>query len=458
MKLKTFCAAWADRLRNAGDRARPDSSYEFLPGHLEILHRPASPWARGVALSLALLLLLALVWAIVGRLDIHASAAGQVIASSRSKVIQPLEQAEVVAIRVGDGQRVKAGQVLLDLKLVGAGADTVRLHEQLAFNQLEKSRFLALLANDPIAAFVPPDGADPAQVANTRLHLADEWQVLRARMQDLESEIQVNTANQQATVRDLDSLDKVHTNVATRMNSLRKLEEQGMVSRVGLLEKDKEQLDIEQRQVQQSAQQKVLRAQELNLADRKRTYLAQTRRDYADKLTQANNAIIDLQQKLAKAVERQDLQSLRSPVDGVVQQLAVHTVGGVVTPAQVLMIVVPDATELEAEVNLLNQDVGFTVPGQPVAVKVDAFPYSRYGTVPATLSFVSHDAVKDERLGYVFPARVRLTQDYIMVDGRRMPLQPGMSVVAEVKTDTRRVIDYLLSPVREYQATAMRER
>jgi len=455
MTLKTMCAALAARLRGP---ARPDTSYEFLPGYLEILQRPAAPWARGTALALAALLLLALGWAVVGRLEIHASAAGKVVASSRSKVIQPLEQGEVVAIHVADGQRVKAGQPLVDLKLLGAGADLLRLREQLIASQLEAARLRALLANDPLAAFVPPPDVPADQLASTRQYLASEWQAVRSRQADLDSEIAVNQASQQAAARDLEALDKLHGNVVSRIDALRSLERQGMLSHVGLLEKSKEQLDIEERQAQQRAQQQVLRAQRDNLADRKRTYLAGTRRDYSDKLTQADTAVEQLEQQLAKAVERKDLQSLRSPVDGVVQQLAVHTIGGVVTPAQNLMVVVPAATDLEAEVNILNKDIGFIVPGQQVAVKIDAFPYTRYGTVAATLTFVSRDAVKDERLGYVFPARVRLARGDIAVDGKAMLLEPGMSVVAEVRTDSRRVIDYLLSPIRDYAATTMRER
>lgn len=455
MPFKSLLGAW--RRRGQPDR-RPDTSYEFLPAYLEILQRPASPWARRSALALALLLLLALLWSVFGRLDIHASASGRVVASSRSKLIQPLEQAEVMAILVRDGQRVTAGQPLIDLKLLGAGADTLRLRDQLVANQLEAARFRALLAEDPPAAFAPPAGIGPTPVAAARAHLASEWQALSARLADLAAECAVNQASQQAAARELEALDKLHRNVASRLRALRTLEQQGMVSHVALLEKSREQLDLEERQAQQQAQLQVLQAQHANLLARKRTYLADMRREFSDKLTQADNAVAEIEQQLAKAVERKDLQSLRALADGVVQQLAVHTVGGVVTPAQTLMVVVPDASGLEAEVNILNKDVGFVVPGQPVDVKVDAFPYTRYGTVQARLSFVSRDAVKDERLGYVFPARVHLARGSMLVDGQQVDLQPGMSVVAEIKTDRRRVIDYLLSPIRDYQATAMRER
>ena len=141
-----------------------------------------------------------------------------------------------------------------------------------------------------------------------------------------------------------------------------------------------------------------------------------------------------------------------------VQQLALHTVGGVVTPAQALLVIVPSDETLEAEVNILNQDIGFVHPGQPVVVKVESFPFTRYGTLEGTLESVSHDAVPDERLGAVFKARVRLTRAELDIDGVPVRMSAGMQVSAEIKTGTRRVLDYLLSPLKRYRAEAMRER
>ena len=156
--------------------------------------------------------------------------------------------------------------------------------------------------------------------------------------------------------------------------------------------------------------------------------------------------------------EKQRLQTLRAPVNGVVQQLAVHTLGGVVQTAQQLMVIVPEDVGLEAEVLVLNKDVGFVRAGQEVEIKVDSFPYTRYGTLSGTVVHVSRDAVKDEQQGLVFPAQIQMERASIIVDGHKTPLQAGMSVVAEIRTGKRRVIDYLLSPLQQYQSEAMKER
>ena len=159
-----------------------------------------------------------------------------------------------------------------------------------------------------------------------------------------------------------------------------------------------------------------------------------------------------------KAETRQHQQTLTAPVDGVVQQLAVHTIGGVVTPAQALMVITPSDYQAEIEAQLDNRDVGFVRVGQHVEVKVDTFPFTRYGTIPGTVSFVSSDAVQDEKRGLVFQARVKLDKPVIRVDEREVSLTPGMAVTAEIATARRRIIEFFLDPIRRTTGEALIER
>lgn len=149
---------------------------------------------------------------------------------------------------------------------------------------------------------------------------------------------------------------------------------------------------------------------------------------------------------------------MRAQVAGTVQQLAVHTVGGIVTPVQALLVVVPSEDALEIEATVLNKDIGFVRPGKDVIVKVDSFPYSRYGYLTGKVVSVSHDAAQDEQLGLVFPARVKLEWATLKIDGISARLNAGMSLSAEIKTGKRRVIDYLLSPFQQHTTEALRER
>lgn len=189
-----------------------------------------------------------------------------------------------------------------------------------------------------------------------------------------------------------------------------------------------------------------------------RVLAADTRQKTYDGLRQAREQIGQYAPQVAKTGQRNRLMQLRAPVDGVVQQLAIHTVGGVVTPAQVLMAIVPSEDSLEVEATVLNKDIGFVRPGQRATVKVESFPYTRYGYLEGIVETVSHDAVQDEQLGLVFSARVKLSDASLAIDGVSVSLTPGMSLSVEIKTGKRRVIDYLLSPLKQHGGEALRER
>lgn len=453
--LKKLLTWGRNALRNRPETAE---NYEFHPGYLEITERPPAPWAKRMALGLAMTFLLGLLWAIFGQLDIQAEATGQLLITSHSKVIQPLEIAEVTAIHVHDGQRVKTGQTLVSLNLISADAELKDLKTRLHFDQLENARLVAQLSDLPMEHFVPPEDASPEEIDLTKQHLESVWKEMQARINSLDGELKVNLANQQSCRTDIESLKKLNSNIQVRLQARRVLLASHVVSKVELLEHEKEWLDTERSLAQKQSELSVLLAEYKKTEEQKDDYLTQHRREDYDQLIKTQNEAQQLQQQIIKASDHARQQTLRSPVDGVVQQLAVHTHGGVVQPAQQLMVVVPDKDPQEAEVMLLNKDVGFVRAGQDVEIKIDAFPYTHYGTLHGVVSSVSRDAVKDDKLGLVFPAQIRLKSSSMNIDGKNTQLQAGMSVTANIHTGERRVIDYLLSPLQQYQSEALRER
>lgn len=187
-------------------------------------------------------------------------------------------------------------------------------------------------------------------------------------------------------------------------------------------------------------------------------YLAETQRTLSERHALAASKRKQLTQERSKTEQRARLAQLVAPVDGTVQQVAVHTEGGVVTPAQVLMVIVPKDAQVTAEVVVDNKDIGFVGAGQIAAIKLETFPFTRYGTVAATVKSVVADAVNDEKKGAIFPAVLSLDQASIDVDGKRINLSPGMNLTAEIKTGRRRVIEYLLSPVQQHVNESLKER
>ncbi len=207
------------------------------------------------------------------------------------------------------------------------------------------------------------------------------------------------------------------------------------------------------------------------IAEQRAQAAAEYRRTALSDLATAEQKIASLTQELVKATKKTELQRLTAPVDGTVQQLAVHTIGGVVTPAQTLMVIVPRDSRLEIEATIENKDIGFVAEGNPVEIKIETFNFTKYGLLHGTVTQLSRDAVVPERPSQqndprqppppqepVYTARVSLDRDSMTIDGRDIALGPGMAVTAEIKTGRRRVIEYVLSPVLKYAHESIRER
>jgi hemolysin D len=190
----------------------------------------------------------------------------------------------------------------------------------------------------------------------------------------------------------------------------------------------------------------------------KASFKAETQRQLNDRHALAQSKLEQLNADHSKATQRERQTQLTAPVAGIVQQLAIHSVGGVVTSAQPLMIIVPDSPTVTAEISIANQDIGFVNAGQMAEVKLETFPYTKYGTVAAKVDVVTADAVTDEKKGSYYPATITLSQKDMNIDGKRVNLSPGMNITAEIKTGQRRVIEYLLSPVQRAGSESLRER
>ncbi|GDY24223.1 HlyD family type I secretion periplasmic adaptor subunit [Agarivorans sp. Toyoura001] len=436
--------------------ARDD--YEFLPAHIDVIDKPPSPKARVTAGLITAFLAVVLVWSFIGELDIHAGAHGKIMVSSHSKVVQPLEQGEVVRIHVKDGQYVSKGDILIELNTVDVKAEISRLTQQLNQLTFDSFRLRSLLSEAPIDHFHSRVTNKSRLADMMLLQLRSELDENSAVLEQLAAEKEVNLAQQKANQNDLDSLLSLKSNVDMRLDARRTLAKSKAIARVELLEQEKEYLDVVRTINSLHAQDLVLKAQHSSINEQIDSLLAKNKNTYYQELNQVEVEQGQVKQELVKAHERLRRKTLRSPVNGIVQQLVIHTVGGVVEPAQALMVIVPAQAKLEAEVSVLNKDVGFVLPGQSVAIKVDSFPFTKYGTISGEVLYISKDAVQDEQLGLVFPARVSLSREDIVVDNSTINLSAGMSIMAEIKTGKRRVIEYLLSPLQQYQSEALRER
>lgn len=455
-----FRAAWEHRTELAGPQRLADET-AFLPAALSLQETPVHPAPRRLAWIIMALFVLALVWSIFGQVDIVAVAPGRIIVSDRTKIIQSLEDSVVKRVLVRDGDRVKAGQLLIELDPTMASADKASVQEQLKAALSEELRTAALLkalASDH-APSLSTVRAEPVEARHqTRTLLQSEWQDIQAKLAKLDAEIARRQA-EMATVKEaIAKLEETVPMARAREADFKRLVDQGYISGHATQDRTRERIELERDLATQRARLMESQAMLRESEQARAAFRAETTRQLTDRNAQAATRRQQFSADHSKASQRERLTQLTAPVDGIVQQLAMHTTGGVVTTAQPLMIVVPDSPTVTAEVTIANQDIGFVNAGQTATVKLDTFTYTRYGTVEATVDVVTADAVTDEKKGSYYPAILTLNQKDMNIDGKRVPLSPGMTVTAEIKTGKRRVIEYLLSPVQRARSESLRER
>jgi hemolysin D len=463
------------------ERARRREELAFLPAALEIVETPPSPTGRMIAATIMLLFCATLAWAAWGTIDIVAAATGKVVPSGRVKVVQPLETGVVRAIRVQDGQAVGAGDLLIELDPTVNAADRDHLRADLLAEQVNIARLNAAIVagDDPVADFRPPADADAVLVATQRQLLINQVAEQRAKIAALARQQAQKEAEQATTLATIHKLETMIPAIQPRVDIRKTLMERELGSKLSYYETL--QLLIEQQEDLAVQKSRVVEAEAAvgAIREARAQAIAEYRRTLSDDLAKSEQKRNGLAQDLIKAEQKTKLQELRAPVAGVVQQLAIHTVGGVVTPAQPLLVVVPNDSRLEIEAMVSNRDIGFVHAGQEAEIKVDTFNFTRYGLLNGRVVSVSQDAIvrdkpqdrsgdrqvgaenetsepKGQELSY--SARISLDRASMQIDERTVDLAPGMAVTVEIRTGSRRILDYLLSPLLRYRHDALHER
>jgi hemolysin D len=461
--------AWKQE-NEASKSRRPIAEHEFLPAALEIMEKPPSPGLRYLLLLMCGLFALAIAWSFFGKVDVVAVATGKTLPSANVKLIQPMEIGVVRAIHVRNGQRVRKGQLLVELDSTLAGAEESQATQGLLTARIAEARNDALLAHlsGRSVRFVVPAGTPP-EIATTQREMIRssiaEYEAERASLIQSRAERSAELAGSLTEIAKLrETLPLVEQQLAAR----RDLSRRGHFSKLKLLEYEQLRVEhIKSIEVQESAAARA-RATIANIT----AQLAKLRESFAKsavtELSTAEGEAGQRVEELRKSERRRSLQQLVAPVDGIVQQLAIHTVGGVVQPAQALMVIVPEGGGIEVEAQILNKDIGFIREGQPVRVKLEAFPFTDYGLVEGVVENISRDAIQQEAgagangkaaaPALVYSARIRLERSTIEAGGRTQPIGPGLAVQAEIKTGERRIIQYLLSPISAAMDEAGRER
>jgi hemolysin D len=467
---------------------RHNAEREFLPAALEIIDTPPSPVGRAVGLAIMLMAVAAVVWSYFGQIDIIATAPGRIIAQGKTKVVQPVETGIVAAIHVEDGDHVKAGTVLIDLNATQATADRDRFARDLLQARLNLSRLQGLArqvtqpttSSDQLKLVDPPREAKPEDLALTEAAMRAQAAQQAAKLADIDQQVAGKDAEAAEATATTDKLQAALPMVQGQEQVRRDLRDKEFGNKLAWYQAN-QQLIEQSHEIDVEAKRKLAaEAGAQALRQQRAAAVAEYQVGIFQDLDKVRAQVSELQAELDKAQERVRQATLIATIDGTVQQLSVHTIGGVVTPAEPLLSIVPDNGQLVIEAMVQNKDVGFIHAGQTARIKVDAFNFTRYGLIDGKVLNVTRDAVSqpdadkkqaknsgsgqsdgmgsDAGNAPVYIAHIALDTDAIVTESGLTKLSSGMQVSAEIQTGQRRVIEYLLSPIVKHIDESLRER
>jgi hemolysin D len=452
------------------------------PLYLASLATPPAPTGRLLALCIIALITVSVVWAGLAQVDIVATTTGKTVPAGKTKPVQAPTDGVVRAVHVREGTTVRQGDVLVSLDPTMVAAQQREMESHLAQALLDQARLEAALTDAPLRAFNPPVGAQPEAVAQHRRWLDNDVRTYTATLAAADSAILAH----EATLR---SLRATHAQYARTLPLLREkvlawetLMQRGYAARTDYLDL-KRQLIESEGHLETLAHDMASRAADLRRLQNERAQLTTTRRRTLQaELLDLQRRLTSLREELAKHLYNRQIHDVTAPVSGTVQELQVLTNSAVVREGQQLMAIVPEQDTLEIEARILNKDVGFVAPSQAAVIKIETFRFTTYGSIQGTVLYVSRDIVQADTKdlpvnlstdvnrrksladyqtalqGTHYMARIAMQHTHMTIDGKSVPLFPGMTVMVDIHTGTRRVLDFLLAPLLRYTTENLRER
>jgi len=420
--------------------------HEFKPLLVEIEDRPLNPLGRMLLWTIVAFMVLGGLWLFFAKIDIVVSARGKIIPYGEIKVLQPIETGVISKLLVKEGELVHKGQVLMEIDPSVTETNLESKEKNLELLEIEIIRLMALIENKD---FISPAFCKDTVVLATQVlifktsKLGYEQQHLLIEKQVLQVQEQIGSMN----------VDK--SRLTQHLENAQKKEERlqeviDIIARSEYDEINKEVIEYEE-QIRMKEHEVIQLNEKLNeLTEQKLLITQEYQNKLLEELTQKRKEATLLKVEIESIEFQKSKQSMTSPVDGYISKLMVHTIGGVVTPAEKLIFIVPNNVPLVIKATVQNQDIGFIKEGMESAVKVDTFDFQKYGLIPAEVSHISNDAIEDEKLGPIYEVYLKPTKNFLIVNGEKVYLNSGMSVTAELKVGKRRVIEFFIYPLIKY--------
>lgn len=420
--------------------------HEFRPLLVEIEERPTSPLGRGLLWTILAFMVITTLWLFLAKIDVVVTARGKVIPSGEIKVLQPIETGVISSISVIEGDYVTKGEVLMEIDPSVTDTNLDSKLKNLELLNVEMARLTALVKNEEFY---------PSKITNDKNLLSTQKLIYDTKRSGYHQQLQLVTQQ-------INQVDSQKKSITENIDRVKKLSDTAVARAERLFEvRDlitQEEYESARKDVIEYEEQTLVKEHEVNELDSKLTELIEQilfiTQDYKNKLleelTEKRKEATMLQVEIKSIQFKQSKQRLISPVDGYIGKLHVHTVGGVVTPAEKLITVIPKDAPLIIKATVLNQDSGFVKKGMQTAVKIDTFDFQKYGMIHGVVSHKADDSIDDEKLGPVYEIYIEPKEHFLTVNSEKVFLHSGMSVTAEMKVGKRRVIEFFLYPLIKY--------
>jgi hemolysin D len=427
-----------------------DIRTEFLPSALEIIETPESPLGKAVIWLISLILLSAITWSIFCKVDEVSIARGRVVPNGNIKVMQSLEGGSIENINVKEGQNVKAGQLLMKFDTSILEDEKDKIETALNTAKLERKLLIGTI-NGNDEKIEESNGIDVESFdMQSSYNDAKDEEYLK-KQEALENNIKSSVKELEREQKKLDTLNVKLRKLEDEEDKYRKLYENDGITEYQYNTKKAELDSVIQEVEVQKTNIEISSQRIASMRNQKKLSAADYNKSNMKEIVEKDKAIQQLEKELSKVNKRIEKQTIVSPIDGIVQSISENTIGGVVAAGKSIVSIVPDGSELVIEASVLNRDIGFIEVGQEAEIKFDAFPFQRYGVIEGEVVYISPDAVRDQQLGYVYKAKVRMDKNFIHIGNKDVDITPGMTVTVEAKVGERRIIDFFIPGIKSFK-------
>lgn len=421
----------------------PNDLHEFKPLLIEIEDKPLNPLGRIILYLVLAIMVFGTAWLILAKVDVVVSAQGKVIPSGEIKILKPLESGVVSKIFVKESDRVKKGDILIQIDPTVTDASLSSKQDDLAVINSDIALLDALI-NESNLSKDELNKLNSSQISlynSQKQILASTYESNKAKLNSAKLDIKANESEVNRLSLLLSKEEEAKTRLQKVLDLIAKKEYEDVSKNVINL---KEQKDIALYRLKESNKklEEIIEENQKAIKTIKSNWIETSLSKEKEKR--------ELSAQINAILFSNKTQQIKSPVDGFVGKLLIHTEGGVVSPNDNLISIVPSDTPLIIKANVLNKDIGFLKPGQEVAVKIDTFSFQKYGLLHGNIIEISKDAIEDEKLGLIYEIKIKPKSLDIKVEGEIKQLEIGMSVIAEVKTGKRRVIELFIYPIIKY--------